>query len=124
MGPPGLVPRHLYSLAAIVTAWLLALAAPLGDGLDQAKVYDRQGVDRRPSTAVEEPDHAGVRRWRSLGRWADRIGGWWPARPVGGETWRDRAGALLLGFVAGEGGRPELRRRAVLAAQTDAGAAM
>lgn len=115
VGPPGVVPGHLYSLAAILTAWLLALAVPLGEGLDQVAVCARQGVDRRGGVSDAEPGRSGRRRWRSLGRWAARIGTWWPARPVTGTPWRQAAHALLVGFVAGGGGRDGLRSRAIAA---------
>ena len=45
--PVGCLPGHLYSLSAIVVAWFLAAARPVGDGLDDAEVYSRIGVDRR-----------------------------------------------------------------------------
>lgn len=123
VGPPDVLPRHLYSLDAILTAWLLALVGPLGDGLDQLAVYARQGVDRGGSTPDAEGRRSGVRRWRSLARWAARIPTWWPSRPVVGRTWRDIAGQLLIGFVAGGSGRDGLRARAV-AAHASTGAAM
>jgi hypothetical protein len=105
--------RYLYSLAAILTAWLLAIRPALGDGLDQEAVYDRQGVDRRPGQPPREKRRSGCRRWRSLMRWAGRIEDWWPTRAVLGTTWSARAEGLLLGFVAGGAGRDGLRRRAI-----------
>ena len=123
VGPPEVLPRHAYSLLAILTAWLLALSPPLGDGLDQVAVYDRQGVDRGARTPRVERGRSGVRRWRSLARWASRIPSWWPARPVVGTRWRDTAEALLIGFVAGGSGRDGLRARAV-AAHASSGAVM
>ena len=123
VGPPEVLPRHAYSLLAILTAWLLALNPPLGDGLDQVAVYDRQGVDRGARTPRVERGRSGVRRWRSLARWASRIPSWWPARPVVGTRWRDTAEALLIGFVAGGSGRDGLRARAV-AAHASSGAVM
>lgn len=122
VGPPGVLPRRLYTLAAIVTAWLLALDRPLGDGLDQVEVCARQGVDRRPG-ATAERRRSGHRRWRSLPRWAARIPTWWSSRPVTGSTWREVARELLVGFVAGGSGRDGLRARAV-AAHASPGAAM
>lgn len=112
--PDDVMPRHAYTLGAIVTAWLLALARPLGEGLDQVAVCARQGVDRRGGLPDIETGRSGCRRWRSLGRWAAQIATWWPSRPVGGSTWRDRAYALLIGFV-GPGDRSGLRRRAIAA---------
>jgi len=113
VGPPGVLLRYQYSLDAIVTAWLLAIARPLGEGLDQLAVYARQGVDRVAGVTSAEARRSGRRRWRSLSRWASRIAAWWPGRVAGGRTWRDRAHALLVGFVAGGGGRVGLRARAV-----------
>jgi hypothetical protein len=113
VGPPGVLPRLRYSLDAIVTAWLLAIAGPLGDGLDQLAVYARQGVDRVPGVGPTEALRSGRRRWRSLSRWASRVATWWPARPAVGRTWRDRAHGLLVGFVPGGDGRRGLRARAV-----------
>jgi hypothetical protein len=121
IAPPGVVPRHLYGLGAIVTAWLLALAEPLGEGLDQLAVCARQGVDRRGGVGDTEPGRSGRRRWRSLGRWAARIGMLWPTRPVSGTTWRQTAHALLVGFVAGGGGRDGLRARAIAAHASSGG---
>lgn len=115
IGPPGVLRRYLYSLAAILTAWLLAIRPPLGAGLDQEAVYARQGVDRRPGQTPGEKRRSGRRRWRSLMRWADQIAAWWPTRPVSGATWSATVEGLLLGFVAGGGGWPGLRIRAVRA---------
>ena len=105
--------RYLYSLAAILTAWLLAIRPALGDGLDQEAVYDRQGVDRRTGPPPPEKGRSGCRRWRSLMRWADQIEAWWPTRAVLGTTWSARAEGLLLGFLPGGDGRAGLRRRAI-----------
>jgi hypothetical protein len=115
IGPPGVLRRYLYSLAAILTAWLLAIRPSLGDGLDQEAVYARQGVDRRPGQPPREKRRSGRRRWRSLMRWAEQIEAWWPSRAVQGATWSSRAEGLLLGFLAGGGGRTGLRRRAIMA---------
>lgn len=115
IGPPGVLRRYLYSLGAILTAWLLALRPPLGEGLNQEAVYDHQGVDRRPQGPDPEPWRCGCRRWRSLMRWAAQIEAWWPTRPVSGTTWSARAAGLLHGFLAGGGGREGLRSRAITA---------
>ena len=115
IGPPGILSRYLYSLAAILTAWVLAIRPALGDGLDQEAVYDRQGVDRRPGPPLPEKGRSGRRRWRSLMRWAGQIEVWWPTRVVLGTTWSARAEGLLLGFVLGGGERDGLRRRAIAA---------
>jgi hypothetical protein len=113
--------RFRYTLAAIVTAWFLAAPRPIGDGLDEATVYAHTGVDRR--VPGPDPDRAGNPRWRSLARWAARMPTWWPARPVVGATWRERATALVAGFIPGEGERDGAVRRA-LAAHTAGGRAM
>lgn len=73
--PDGVMPRFLYSAAAIVLAWLLVTPAPVGAGLDDATAYDRQGMLQR----LRWPDRADY-RWRSLDRWARQIGPWWPHR--------------------------------------------
>ena len=111
--PPGCLPRHLYTLGAIVMAWFLAAESPVGDGLDDEAVYDRVGVDRRASG--QEPGRAGRRRWRSLRRWLHPAACWWPTRHITGSTWRQQVAALLVGFVPGEGGREGATRRAVSA---------
>jgi hypothetical protein len=107
------LPGFLYSLAAILTAWFLAADAPVGDGLDDTAVYALLGVDRR--SEAQEPGHSGRRRWRSLRRWLGLASAWWPTRPALGATWRARAGALLVGFIPGDGGREGALRRAVSA---------
>lgn len=119
--PPGCLPRHLYSLAVIVIAWFHAVERPVGDGLDDAAVYARVGVDRRADG--QEPGRSGRRRWRSLRRWLRAAAAWWPTRPVTGTTWRQQAASLLLGFIPGDGGRAGATRRA-LAAQAAGGAAV
>lgn len=96
--PPGVVPRCLFTLFAIVTAWCLSLRTPLGGGLTEEAVCGRQGVDRFPVGG--ETNRSGRRRWRSLSRWTARIGEWWPGRIVTGSTWRERISSLLTGFLA------------------------
>lgn len=110
---PGCLPRHLYTLAAILMAWFHAVERPLGDGLDDEAVYALVGVDRR--TEGQETGHAGRRRWRSLRRWLRCASRWWPTRPTTGSTWRQKAASLLVGFVPGDGGREGATRRAVSA---------
>lgn len=126
--PHGVLPRCAYSLFAIVFAWWSACRPPMGQGLDDAAVYALQGVDR--PTPGPEPEsrlraRSGVRRWRSLARWAAKIGEWWPGRAVAGATWRERAASLLVGFAAEAGGADvgRLLTRAV-AGHAGAGAAM
>jgi transposase len=110
--PPGVVHRHLYSLYAILTAWWLASARPVGEGLDDAEVYARQGVDR--GLAVEA-HHYGRPRWRSLPRWARRSSAWWPARVVSAATWRSRVHALVAGWtVLGDDWRDHAVRGAAM----------
>jgi hypothetical protein len=111
VSPPGVLPRHVYALTAVLSAWFHAVARPVGDGLDDEAVYARQGVERRRRSP--EPGRAGKRRWRSLGRWTASIPIWWPTRPVVGATWRQRAAALLVGFLPGDGGRDGAIRRAL-----------
>jgi hypothetical protein len=113
VSPPGCLPRHLYTLAAIVTAWFLAADRPVGDGLDDAAVYALVGVDRRADG--QERGRSGLRRWRSLRRWLGCASAWWPTRPATGSTWRQQAASLLVGFVPGDGGREGATRRAVSA---------
>jgi len=121
--PRGVVPRHLYSLFAIVAAWWLGVGPPVGEGLDDVEVYARQGVDR-PVTGPERY-RTGKRRWSSLARWAAQIGTWWPGRAVVGTTWRARVSSLLAGFAAeaGEAGLAGILARAV-ASHAGAGAVM
>src|SRR5690606_18656122 len=71
--PHGVLPRFLYSALAIVTAFLLTAASPIGEGLSDAEAYDRQGMN--PSRRWTKPN---IYRWRSLDRWATRISDWWP----------------------------------------------
>lgn len=113
VSPPGCLPGHLYTLAAIVTAWFLAAPRPVGGGLDDEAVYALVGVDRR--AGGQEPGRSGRRRWRSLRRWLGCASRWWPTRPLTGTTWREQAASLLVGFVPGDGGREGATRRAVSA---------
>ncbi|MDQ8155331.1 MAG: hypothetical protein P3B98_11785 [Gemmatimonadota bacterium] len=119
--PDEVLPRHRYTLAAIVVAWFLAAPRPIGEGKDDEAVYALVGVDRR--VPGPDPDRAGTPRWRSLSRWTAAIPTWWPARPVVGAHWRQRATALIAGFIPGDGGRDGAVRRA-LAAHTAGGPTM
>lgn len=97
--PRGLLPRHVYSLFAIVHALWLAVAPPLGRGLSDEEVYAHQGVDR----LAADRHRTGARRWRSLARWTASADRWWPTLAVVGDTWRDRAASRIAAFVqAGE----------------------
>lgn len=72
--PRGVMPRYLYSAAAIITAFFLVDDRPVGEGLSQAEAYDRQGMLRGVrARAFMDPSY----RWRSLGRWARCAGQWW-----------------------------------------------
>jgi hypothetical protein len=93
--PRGLLPRHAYSLFTIVLAWWLSGQR----GAHDEAVYALLGVDRR-RPGPESRHRTGRRRWRSLARWARRIGEWWPGRAVAGTTWRERVASLLAGFAA------------------------
>lgn len=72
--PDGVMPRFLYSAAAMVMAFLLTASPPVGRGLDDAAAYDAQGMLKRLRTL--RADY----RWRSVGRWAGHIAKWWPHR--------------------------------------------
>lgn len=114
--PAGVVARFLYTVYAIVTAWRLAIPAPVGEGLDDAAVYARQGVDR---LTPERVARSGRSRWHALERWAQHLETWWPGRAALGTTWRARVAALLTGFTV-EG---DVLHRA-LASHASRGAAM
>lgn len=62
--PKGLVARFLYSVWAVVAAWLLTAVCPVGEGLSETKAYRRQGLfDHADWTEATRY------RWRSLRRW-------------------------------------------------------
>jgi hypothetical protein len=121
VSPDDVLARHRYALSAILTAWFLGVARPIGDAKADEEVYALVGVDRR--LPGPEAMRSGCARWRSLGRWAARIEAWWPARAVVGSSWRQRATSLLSGFLPGDGERGAAIRRAV-AAHTAGGTAM
>ncbi len=75
--PPGVLPCHLYSLMAIVRAWILVVAEPVGQGVDDRLAYAVQGW--KPATSWTKP---WPYRWRSLDRWAARVEAWWAASAV------------------------------------------
>lgn len=120
VSPDEILARHRYTLAAILVAWFLSAPRPIGDNEDDEAVYALVGVDRR---VLAREFRAGKRRWRSLSRWTDSIPTWWPSRPVVGATWRQRATALIAGFIHGDGERDGAIRRA-LAAHTAGGRPM
>jgi hypothetical protein len=73
--PRGVLPRFLYSVGAIVSAFFLTAERPVGDALSDFAAYERQGMYRRvPGSSGE-----GF-RWRSVGRWERLSGQWWPGR--------------------------------------------
>ena len=116
-----MLPRCPFSLSAVLLAWFLALRTPVGDDLPHRDIYGRLGLFTLE--ADPEPHRFGPRRWRSLARWAARLGQWWPSRPVPEGSWRERAAGLLTGFLAGEGDRAGAIRRA-LSAHTAGGCVM
>ena len=68
------MPRFLYSAFAIVVAFVLTAAEPLGNELTDALAYKRQGMN------LVHARKLGVDwRWRSIGRWKRMISTWWPA---------------------------------------------
>ena len=71
--PPGVLPRFLYSALAIVTAFWVTEAAPVGEERTHAEAYAVQGMYRRPRWTKPWPY-----RWRSLDRWRARLPQWWP----------------------------------------------
>jgi hypothetical protein len=109
--PDDVLARRRYTLAAIVIAWVLAVRRPVGDEHPDEAVYALVGVDRR--LPGPEGHRSGRWRWRSLSRWSLAIEAWWPTRRVVGTTWRERADALLTGFIPGEGGRTRAVWRAL-----------
>ena len=71
--PLGVISRHLYSAFAIVVAFVLTAAEPLGAELTDARAYTRQGLF--PVRAVRK----GVDwRWTSIARWRRALPRWWP----------------------------------------------
>lgn len=85
--PAGVLPCHLYTVMAIVRAFILVVAEPLGQGVNHELAYAVQG--RRPTTCWTKP---WPYRWRSLERWAAHVDGWWPGRAA------TDLHALLAGF--------------------------
>lgn len=84
--PMGVMPRYLYSAFAIVIAFTLVAAPPVGRGLTDALAYKRQGMNRLRRW------HRGVDwRWRSIDRWTAQIEAWWPGLP-------DTLDGLLIGL--------------------------
>lgn len=84
--PKGVIPRYLYSVAAIVMAFLLVAERPIGQGLTDGEAYRRQGMYAQLCSYAESPY-----RWRSLGRWARCAQKWWP-------SWCGSLPSLLIGF--------------------------
>jgi len=71
--PRGVMPRYLYTAGAIVMAFFLTAARPIGDGLSAEGAYAQQGMYRKTCWTGAEPY-----RWRSLDRWAASAASWWP----------------------------------------------
>jgi len=93
--PEGVMPRFLYSAAAIVMAFFFVGEQPVGDGMTDAEAYDRQGMLADVLPKVElDPCY----RWRSLERWARLAQQWW-------SSWTGSLRSLLAGFVERSGGQ-------------------
>lgn len=93
--PQGVLSRYLYTAWAIVVAWFLVEAEPVGAGVDDAEAYRRQGMYARSDwTAVSRY------RWRSIGRWKSALQRRWAALVVGVSRWlievRQRGGSGRL----------------------------
>ena len=72
--PVGVLPRFLYSVFAVVVAFALIAAEPLGAELPDCRAYARQGMNPVRAT------RPGVDwQWRSIARWRHTIPDWWPA---------------------------------------------
>lgn len=101
--PRGVLPRFLYSVAAIIIAFVLVTPEPVGEGASDAEAYARQGMFAALSPYAEDPY-----RWRSLGRWAALAEQWWSA-------WTGSISSLLVLFLerAGAGGIPQAVRVAI-----------
>jgi hypothetical protein len=106
-------------LFAIVHGFWLAVALPLGRGLQDSEVCARQGVDR----LADEGHRSGRPRWRSLARWAACAEQWWPTVAVAGTTWRAGAASLLAAF-ASAGEAPAAVVRSAVDRHAGRGAAM
>ena len=131
--PPGVMPRYLYSVAAIVLAWFLVTARPVGDHKSDAQAYQLQGIygalpRYKEESKPKEGSEAGKQRerqeqpkadkqhqykeeryrWRSLKRWLRAAPAWWP-------DWTGYdLSTLLAMFLQRAGGRG--RQAAVAAA--------
>lgn len=85
--PRGILPRFLYSVAAMVVAFYVAAAPPVGEGQSEAAAYARQGMFAKRSTYAEEPY-----RWRSIDRWSAHAREWWSG-------WTGTISSLLVLFA-------------------------
>lgn len=114
MLPVGVMPRFLYSAFAIVIAFVLVAEKPVGDGLDHADAYDRQGMNPRRDWNIGSVAY----RWRSIDRWRRHLGAWWPGLP-------DDIEPFLVGLFR-RAGSTELREVLTAAARSHVrwGAAM
>ena len=77
--PRGLMPRYLYSVAAIVMAFVLTASTPVGQGLSDLDAYVRQGMYGEWVSQDGLPY-----RWRSLSRWSVTASEWWSTWATGG----------------------------------------
>ena len=91
--PRGVMPRYLYSTAAIVMGLFLVADEPVGQGCTETEAYAQQGMYAKTRWTEASPY-----RWRSLGRWAAMAQHWWPSLATGGVS------GLLVAFVERSGG--------------------
>lgn len=104
--PRGVMPRYLYTAGAIVMAFFLTAAPPIGDGLSDERAYAQQGMYRVTSWTAAEPY-----RWRSVDRWSANTSRWWPTLAA------HDVSALLVTFLerSGTGGRRDALTAALTA---------
>lgn len=80
------MPRYLYSAFAMVIAFALVAAEPVGRGLTDALAYKRQGMN-----PIRSRRHGVDWRWYSIDRWKKQVAFWWPGLP-------DTIDGLLIGL--------------------------
>jgi hypothetical protein len=104
--PRGVMPRYLYSAAAVVMGLFLVADEPVGEGCTEAQAYAQQGMYAKTRWTEASPY-----RWRSLGRWAAMARRWWPNLATGGVV------GLLVALVerSGTGGLAAAAEAAVSA---------